>query len=464
MFVDDDLIDQLNGVAFALAHPRDEGVVFRYDKPWEGRYSGYGTAMQIAPDEYRFYYSGCPAYTSDTDMERQACVLFSPDGIRWERPRLGLFEMYGTRDNNVIITERQFALNFAPFEDRPETPACRRFKAVAGTRFSGLVLFTSPDGLHWEKLFGGRPVLQGQYLDSLNRVFWSEAEACYVLYARIWQGGWQGHRWIGRATSRDLEHWTPLEPVRILHHGSSVPAEHYYHNGTCPYFRAPHIQVALCSQMTERCALRDDQIAALDLEGPERAGACGGGGFMSTRGEGTFQRTFLEDFIRPPMGPEHWVARCNYPSAGVVRTGPAEMSIYAHTCAGQPGAALRRYSLRLDGFASLRAPHAGGEALTRPFSFSGNRFCINYATSSRGLIRFQFETPDCRPLEGLAFPDCPDIVGNEIDREIRFRGTAQPGALAGQPVRLRVSMQDADLYALRFPQILHSGNGMEIQL
>lgn len=452
LFVDHHLIDELHGSALALGRPRDEGVVFAYDRPWEGRYSGYGTVLRVGPDDYRYYYSGCPAYTSDTDMARWACVATSTDGMRWERPDLGHFEVHGTRANNVILDEPSFALNFAPFIDPAAAPGTGRFKAVAGTRFTGLVLFDSDDGIRWRKMFRGRPVLRGDYLDSKNVVFWSPSEQCYVMIARLWRDGWTGHRWIGRATSADLRHWGPLAPVRIRHGGADVPLEHYYHNGTAPYFRAPHIHIALCSQLTERCALTGDEVAALDLEDPGRARALGGGGLLSSRGGNTFERTFMEEFVRPPMGPEHWVARCNTPAVGVVQTGAAEMSFYVDIRSGQPARALCRHSLRLDGFASLRAPFDGGQMLTRPFTFEGDGLSINYATASRGHLRFQFETPARAPIDGYTLAECPPVIGNELARCVRFDGSTSVARLAGRPVRLRVVMCDADLYALRFEE------------
>ena len=450
LFVDRFLIDQMDGMSPAMAQPRDEGIVFRCDKPWEGRYSGYGTVMKVSDGDYRFYYSGCPAYTSDTELERQACVATSSDGVHWQRPDLGLFEVYGTRANNVILDEAPLALNFAPFEDRPTAPASERFKAVGGTRYTGLVMFSSHDGFRWRKMFGGRAVMQGEYLDSKNLVFWSESEGCYVMYARVWRGGWEGHRWIARATSENLEQWSALEAVRILHDDRDVPLEHYYHSGANPYFRAPHIQIALCSQLTERRTLGEDQIGTLDLEKPERAEARSGGGLMSSRGGGVFQRTFMEEFIRPPMGAENWLARCNYPAVGVVRTSPAEMSIYVHVHSGLLASAVRRYTLRPDGFASLRAPFAGGRMVTRPLVFDGRSLSVNYATSSRGFLRIQFETPEGEPIEGFTFGDCEEIAGNEIAEAVHFNGLADVGTLSGRPVRLHITMQDADLYALQF--------------
>jgi len=366
LFVDYYLIDQLDGAELALGQPHDEGVVFRFDKSWEGQYSGYAVVVKVAADDYRLYYRGAPRLIEEHKLEQRTCVALSKDSIHWKRPSLGLYEVHGTKDNNVILSDddKLFTHNFAPFLDKPGTASTERFKAVAGERFTGLAVFSSADGIHWEKMFGGKPVLQNDFLDSLNVVFWSDAEQRYVCYARTWKPTWGGQRWIARATSEDLEHWTSFETVQILHDGQDVPREHYYTNGTNPYFRAPHIYIATFGQLTEGCVLTKDQIATLKIDDKRWPGSRSGGGLMCSRGGNTFQRTFLEDFIRPPMGPENWVSRCNYPVLGVVQTGPAEMSIYTDIHWGQPSRSLRRYSLRLDGLASLRAPFAGGKLIS----------------------------------------------------------------------------------------------------
>ena len=153
LFVDDYLIDKLEGTELALGKPKDEGIVFHFNKPWEGQYSGYAVVMKVADDDYRLYYRGSPRLLERHKLEQQTCVAVSKDGIHWERPNLGLHEVHGTKDNNVIITEHNFTHNFAPFLDKPGTPKSERFKAVAGERFTGLVVFSSADGIHWKKMF-----------------------------------------------------------------------------------------------------------------------------------------------------------------------------------------------------------------------------------------------------------------------------------------------------------------------
>ncbi|MEA1951500.1 MAG: hypothetical protein U9N87_08950, partial [Planctomycetota bacterium] len=59
LFVDHFLIDKLEGAALALNRPKDEGVVLKFDKPWEGPFAGYVTILRDG-DKYRMYYRGLP--------------------------------------------------------------------------------------------------------------------------------------------------------------------------------------------------------------------------------------------------------------------------------------------------------------------------------------------------------------------------------------------------------------------
>jgi hypothetical protein len=171
---------------------------------------------------------------------------------------------------------------------------------------------------------------------------------------------------------------------------------------------------------------------------------------MSTRGGSVYDRTFLSSFIRPGIGARNWVSRNNYPALGIVQTSPTEMSLYVNQDYAQPSAHLKRYSLRLDGFASVQAPYAGGELLTKPLEFTGDRLELNFSTSAAGSIRVELQDSAGHPISGFAAGDCVEIVGNEIERVIRWKSGADLSSLAGRTVRLRFVMKDADLYALRF--------------
>ena len=111
---------------------------------------------------------------------------------------------------------------------------------------------------------------------------------------------------------------------------------------------------------------------------------------------------------------------------------------------------LRRYKLRLDGFASAHAPYAGGELVTKPLRFAGGQLELNYSTSAPGGIRVEIQDASGTPIPGFTLAESKEIVGDEIARVVAWNSGADLKRLSGQPVRLRFVMRDADIYGLRF--------------
>jgi hypothetical protein len=111
---------------------------------------------------------------------------------------------------------------------------------------------------------------------------------------------------------------------------------------------------------------------------------------------------------------------------------------------------FRRFTLRLDGFASVHAGADPGELITRPLRFAGKELVVNYSTSAGGSVRVEIQDAAGMPIPGYVLDDCPEIIGDEIERKVRWKGGSDVGSLAGRPVRLRFLMRDADLYSLRF--------------
>ena len=148
-------------------------------------------------------------------------------------------------------------------------------------------------------------------------------------------------------------------------------------------------------------------------------------------------------FVRPGLGLENWVSRSNYPALHVVQTGPATMSFYVNRNYGQPSAYLRRYELRLDGFASAHAGYAGGELISKPFALAGERLELNYATSAAGSVRVELQAADGASITSAS----PELIGDETDRV--YPWTLNAGEWRGKLVRLRFQLKDADLFSYR---------------
>lgn len=172
----------------------------------------------------------------------------------------------------------------------------------------------------------------------------------------------------------------------------------------------------------------------------------------SSRGGTELRRLFLEAFVRPGLDLRNWTSRSNYAARGIVTTSKEELSLYVSHNGGYPSLHLRRYSLRPDGFVSVAAGFSGGEMITKPLVFTGNRLLINYATSAAGGLKVEIQTPGGQPLNGFTLADCPEMVGDRLEGAVRWKGGDDLRRLAGKPVRLRFVLCDADLYSVRFAE------------
>ena len=55
-----------------------------------------------------------------------------------------------------------------------------------------------------------------------------------------------------------------------------------------------------------------------------------------------------------------------------------------------------------------------------------------------------------RPLSGFAAADMEPLFGDELDAVVTWKNSASLPPTNGKPIRLRVVLEDADLFALRF--------------
>ena len=65
---------------------------------------------------------------------------------------------------------------------------------------------------------------------------------------------------------------------------------------------------------------------------------------------------------------------------------------------------VMRYSLRLDGFVSVRAPYKGGELVTKPLVFSGSKLQLNCETGAGGFVQVEIQDQEGKPIEATPIP------------------------------------------------------------
>ncbi len=433
LFVDELLIAKLTGDAKSHLHqPEPKDVALITDEPWEGNTCAYYTLFQDGP-RYRMYYRG--SHWDETAKRAThpevTCYAESKDGIRWDKPTLGLFEFGGSKKNNIVWMGNGTHC-FAPFKD--ENPACApaaRYKAISsgypGGK-KGLYAYHSADGLRWQ-LQREEPVITEGAFDSQNLAFWDEHAQMYREYHRTFVNG---VRAIMTGTSADFLKWTPPQ---LLTYQLGVPDEHLYTNTVRPYPRAPHLLIGFPARFLPKSGQRVEPV------------------LMASRDGRRFHRWATP--VIPETAPkDRGGNRSNYMTWGLVTLPdrPNHLSVYAtEAYYTGPSSRVRRFEYRVDGFVSIRAGAAGGELITPPIKLGplAERLEINYATREEGHLRVALETPEGQPLPGRALDNCPPLRGDRVRHTVSWKQDGDISTLKGRIVRLRFEMKNADLYSLR---------------
>ncbi|MEW6756185.1 MAG: hypothetical protein AB1505_35210, partial [Candidatus Latescibacterota bacterium] len=168
LFVDDEVVERMEGLE-RLFHPvtKDPEPVLLADRPWErpGFLGVLGNC--VFRDEgdcaYRMYYQ---AYRLSADLSEvlRPALAVSADGMRWEKPSLGLVEEDGSQDNNLLASsadprrQRDWWAYNNVFRDEHDPDPARRYKALGHGVLdrhrglearSGVIVAWSADGLRW---------------------------------------------------------------------------------------------------------------------------------------------------------------------------------------------------------------------------------------------------------------------------------------------------------------------------
>jgi len=411
IFIDHYLIDSLINLELRLNTPQ---LVTSDNIP-----NGYYQTIIKTDSLYRIYYRDRldDLWTDQKYDGNQGEITksaTSTDGYNWQEEATNLNDTI----KDCIFYEPPFNHNFTPFVDL--NPGSKhKFKALAGIKaIGGLYYFYSDDGIEFHK-YSDEPIISvdtNYYeFDSQNIAFWSIYENQYVCYFRRFI---DGLRSFSRTTSKDFIDWS--EPINIF---PNQEGEHLYTSGTQPYFRAPHIYISLATRFFP------DRGNSTDIV------------IMNSRDGIAFNRTFKEAFIRPGLNKEKWGNRSNYITLNVVPLDESYIGIYARNSL---------YRIRMDGFSSVKSDYKEGVLVTKPIKFNGDKLEINYSTSAGGYMFVQILDENNNLIKGISNSISDKLVGDEISGIVTWNGSQELPSTKGKPIRLRISMKEADLYSIKF--------------
>ena len=155
LFLDNTFIEETPGVFRRLHPPRKHRLnpVVRCDRWWENTYAQpYCTMydaeaklfkmwMRSGSDQKTGYVDGYAGYTT---------YLTSTDGIHWDKPALGVLEIAGRRDHNIVFTGFEPDTKTQPRQKGVVIPNAQRYQGKKGWLWSQVRSSNTP----WTMLKG----------------------------------------------------------------------------------------------------------------------------------------------------------------------------------------------------------------------------------------------------------------------------------------------------------------------
>jgi hypothetical protein len=487
VFVDRHFLADAKGIELTVHPPRKTGESnIRVDRPWEtGGLGPYSSVLKVGGKYLMWYHAMDNKLWDSSPSAGAICLATSSDGIRWEKPDLGLIEYKGSRQNNIVIGHGAAGLEIGQdggmvFID-PNAATTERFRMVCrfGNNKDVVNLLSSGDGVHWSSTHTGvvtaRPETKGHHLDSQNVIFWDDQLGKYVCYVRRNLKGTEAQgRSVARGESARLDGFGAVQDMPVMlssdetDRSAGLTLIDYYSSAAIKY---PWAQSAYFL-FPQAYYHYTKQLHEFEKQSPTNAGA------IDTQFAASRDGVHWERFDRRPFVPLGMKGDFDCHSArilyGIVPDlAGQELYMYYRGSdwlhgwdrddrnrklltekglgASQDVTIISRLTLRRDGFVSARADFRGGEFVSPPLRFSGSRLLLNIDTSATGNAVVELQDASGHPLEGYRLQDCDRIhTCNQIDRLVTWRGNADVRRLASQAVRLRCVITSADLYAFQF--------------
>jgi hypothetical protein len=468
LFIDHRFIASSENVSLRVNPPaKRPAAVITSDKPWDA-FRIIWLSVAEDGDAYKMWYQ---AFDGDQwgGGTSRLCYAVSKDLVQWEKPELGLIAYQGSKRNNIVVDDIVNGSVLVDVQAKPE----QRYKLIYTRHpaWKDIFVVCSPDGIHWN--MPGTKVAE-IHADTQHVVFWDTRLKKYVVYFRPGEpppfvGPILGSPPVvapktvrpGRCVARlELDNllapW-PMDDARlVLAADERDPEEsdiytHYplqYPYAADAYFLFPmtyhHFRPGETTVPND--GVNDVQLAA-------------------SRDGIHWMRYDREPYVRRglPADADSGQVGCCWPTAfrrgnylyqfytgwpfthgGFRKLGPAER---------KQNGGREHISLavqRLDGFVSADAPYDGGWLVTPPVVFAGRKLQLNIDVAAMGEARAEIQDVDGKPVPGYELANCKRIVFNDTAHTVSWQRKAEVTELAGKPVRLRIVMRSAKLYAFQF--------------
>jgi hypothetical protein len=494
LFLDNNMIEVTPGVSRRLHKPTKHllNPVVRCERWCDGNNIQPYTTMYDKEDKLFKMWARTGSDWKSRYLDGHAAYMLyftSIDGVHWDRPELGLMEIGGRRDHNIIFTSDTVSGTDSarPQEKKgfivptqPVTPQGKKafFWAVnkhpnprdASEKFVALAIVqdhrrgahivTSPDGIHWScasSPFWQTPNdVSGHGDDCLMHMIYDHAKQKWALYRRVIpefsermiadesdrerKAVDRYYRSYAYAESDDLREWKSHQ--FILSMDADDPADTELYQFGC--HRIGQSYVGYMSVFYLRHEPSVDIHLATSRDGLNFTRVCRGEPFIPSGPLGYYDYMAMACSQPEPIIVDDTVyiyyAAANFPHVDLPHADPETLKV---------GAALATF--KRDRFASLETSERDPgpcRVVTKPFTVRHPKVFLNAATWMKGSVRVEALTRDWQPIPGFTEPQTRAIQGDALDHPVRWNDNADVTRLLGKEIRLKFYMTRARLYAM----------------
>jgi hypothetical protein len=400
------------------------------DYPWEGSGPNVTCALYDPKDEiFKIWYSvfSKKAYENGLPYSYNTCYAESRDGLKWEKPLLGLFDYEGSKENNIIKMGWE-KTGFGDIEFNPkEHSSDARFVAIHND-CGGVYVSTSADGKSFDCSFEDSAVWY--HSDTHNNIVYDEIRDRWLMYVRPRAYAGEGlknvvRRRVAVKESKNLDFWTHERTIL-------VPQEDdpdYFYSMTVfrlgdLFFGSLQIYETVHHHLYLELAWSEDGLRWNRL--PKSAQRM----LLNVGEEGSWDGGMVSIIEKPILVGDEM--RFYYGGTNA-----------AHNSWGETASGLATTKRdRLIGARSI--PGNGSRLLTRPIPITGD-LAINARATGEIRVEVRSSIRD-EPIEGWTLDDCTPITGDKVYAPVRWGGKSLRN-LKDQVVRLRFHLSDASLYS-----------------
>ncbi len=443
LFVDDYLIESMERVQRTWHQPQKHpcNPLLVPDRPGEMMSLLFGTVLR--DDEAGLFRMWYLYWTSEGPVTAYAT---SADGLAWEKPNLGLFEVAGSKDNNVCVFDhpRYYEIAGVLNNPRASAPDEKFIMLVTGTSEDlRHRIRTSADGIRWNEAHSFVPAAPMR--PDCACLVWDPHEQKFALYGRCQYipqeiAARESHDYFwGRAValihSDDLRTWS--NPVIVMAPDAADPRScEIYSLMAWPYggmwlglaqtyYSEPSQGIINVQFAFSRDGVKWTRQREKPFDAP----------FLPLGAPGQWDRFNNAAGSRPlQVGDQLYI----YYSGRVRRHQP-----YKGRDLGVYWGAIGLATLRVDGFCSLDGSFDDAVVTTKPLRLPAGELRLN-AACRFGAVVVEILDEAGRPLDGYS---SQPVKGDATYLPVVFPDGKALRDLSAGSVRLRFKLTNARLYS-----------------